>query len=171
MKKFFALLFCGFFLFAGNVLAQEADADKVKLGDDMPSITLKSESYGDVTPESLKGKVVLVSLFATWCGPCQLELAEVQKSLWPAYKDNPDFKLLVVGREHTEAELKKYNERKKFSFPLYADPGRKVYFLFADQTIPRAYLFGKDGKLVYSSVGYSKDEFRKLMDAIENALK
>lgn len=171
MKKFFALLFCGFFLFAGNVLAQEADTDKVKLGDDMPSITLKSESYGDVTPESLKGKVVLVSLFATWCGPCQLELAEVQKSLWPAYKDNPDFKLLVVGREHTEAELKKYNERKKFSFPLYADPGRKVYSLFADQTIPRAYLFGKDGKLVYSSVGYSKDEFRKLMDAIENALK
>lgn len=82
----------------------------------MPAITLSSEVYGKVTPADLKGKVVLVSLFATWCGPCQLELAEVQKTLWPKYKDCKDFKLLVIGREHTDAELKKYNERKSLPF-------------------------------------------------------
>lgn len=79
---------------------------KISLGDAMPAITLSSEIYGKVTPADLKGKVVLVSLFATWCGPCQIELAEVQKTLWPKYKDNKDFKLLVIGREHTDAELK-----------------------------------------------------------------
>ena len=89
--------------------------EKVKAGDAMPAFSLNSEVYGKVTPADLKGKVVLVSLFATWCGPCQLELGQVQKVLWPKYKDNADFKLLVIGREHTDADLKKYNERKKLS--------------------------------------------------------
>lgn len=171
MKTLVALLFCVLSLCASVSPAQEVGAGKVKLGDAIPAVTLDSEVYGTVTPADLKGKVVLVSLFATWCGPCQLELAEIQKTLWPKYGDNPEFKLVVIGREHTDADLKKYNERKKFSFPLYPDSERKVYSLFADRTIPRAYLFGKDGKLVYSSVGYSEEEFGKLMDAIEKSLK
>lgn len=119
--------------------------EKVKIGDTMPQFTLNSDVYGQVTPSDLKGKVVLVSLFATWCGPCQKELAEVQSTLYPKYKDNENFRLLVIGREHTDADLTKYNARKKFTFPLYPDPKREVFSLFADQSIPRAYLFGKDG--------------------------
>ena len=84
----------------------------------------------------------MVSLFATWCGPCQLELAEVQKMLWPKYKDNKDFVLLVIGREHTDEQLKAYNERNKFTFPLYPDPKRE-----------------------------EKEEFNHLMNTIEEALK
>ena len=94
----------------------------------------------------------------------------MEKVLWPKYKDNKDFVLLVIGREHTDEQLKKYNERKKFSFPLYPDPKREVYSLFAEKTIPRAYLIGKDGKVVYASVGYSEEEFQHLMKAIQEAL-
>lgn len=110
--------------------------EKVKIGDTMPQFTLNSDVYGQVTPSDLKGKVVLVSLFATWCGPCQKELAEVQSTLYPKYKDNENFRLLVIGREHTDADLTKYNARKKFTFPLYPDPKREVFSLFADQSIP-----------------------------------
>lgn len=145
-------------------------AQELKVGDTMPKFELKSSVYGDVKPADLKGKVVLVSLFATWCGPCQKELADVQSTLWPKYKDNKDFVMLVIGREHTDEDLKKYNERKKFTFPLYPDPKREVFSLFAEKSIPRAYLFGKDGKLLYSSVGYTAEEFQKLMETIESAL-
>ena len=145
-------------------------AQELSAGASMPSFKLNSSVYGNVNSADLKGKVVLISLFATWCGPCQLELAEVEKTLWPKYKDNKDFVLLVIGREHTDADLTKYNERKKFSFPLYPDPKREVYSLFAEKTIPRVYLFGKDGKLLHSSIGYKKEDFEHMMETIENAL-
>lgn len=146
------------------------NAQELKIGDKLPDFKLVSSVYGNVSSSSLKGKVVLINLFATWCGPCQKELAEVQSTLWPKYKDNKDFALIVIGREHTDDQLKAYNERKKFTFPLYPDPKREVYSMFANQTIPRAYLFDKEGNLVYSSIGYTEDEFSKLMQAIKENL-
>ena len=158
-------------MFVMLVAACCMQAQELKKGDLMPKFELASSVYGEIKPDDLKGKVVLINLFATWCGPCQTELAEVQKTLWPKYKDNKDFVMLVIGREHTDEQLQKYNERKQFSFPLYPDPKREVFSLFAEKYIPRAYLFDKEGKLIHSSVGYAEEEFRVLMDTIESELK
>ena len=167
-----------FFILAALLVSLQMSAQNDKpvraelaLGSDMPSFTIESSVYGKITPADLKGKVVLINLFATWCPPCQKELAEVQQVLWPKYKDNKNFKMLVLGREHTDADLEKYNQKKGFTFPLYPDPARGVFSKFADQTIPRTYLYGKDGKLFYSAIGYSPEEFAKLMEAIDGALK
>ena len=164
MKKYIVM-------FAMLVAAFCVQAQELKKGEAMPKFELTSSVYGDIKPADLKGKVVLINLFATWCGPCQTELAEVQETLWPKYKDNQDFLLLVIGREHTDEQLQKYNERKQFTFPLYPDPKREVFSLFAEKYIPRAYLFDKEGKLIYSSVGYTEEEFQILMTTIESALK
>ena len=164
MKKYIVM-------FAMLVAAFCVQAQELKKGEAMPKFELTSSVYGDIKPADLKGKVVLINLFATWCGPCQTELAEVQETLWPKYKDNQDFLLLVIGREHTDEQLEKYNERKQFTFPLYPDPKREVFSLFAEKYIPRAYLFDKEGKLIYSSVGYTEEEFQILMTTIESALK
>ena len=137
----------------------------------MPAFTLHSTVNGTVNSEDLKGKVVLINIFATWCGPCQSELAEVQKTLWPKYKDNKDFVLLMIGREHTDVELQKYNEKKGFTFPLYPDKNRAIYGAFAKNLIPRSYLVDKTGKVVYATKGYSDEEFAELMKRIEAALK
>lgn len=167
MKKFALLLVVMFFTVS---LVAQQKGKELALGSQMPQFSLNSSVYGDLNSADLKGKVVLVSMFATWCGPCQLELAEIEKELWPKYKDNAGFKLVVIGREHTDAQLSDYNRKKGFTFPLYPDPKRGAYSKFAESTIPRAYLYDKEGKLVYSSIGYSKDEFAKLLKAIEEAL-
>ena len=164
MKKYIVM-------FVMLVVAFCVQAQELKKGEAMPKFELTSSVYGDIKPADLKGKVVLINLFATWCGPCQTELAEVQETLWPKYKDNQDFLLLVIGREHTDEQLQKYNERKQFTFPLDPDPKREVFSLFAEKYIPRAYLFDKEGKLIYSSVGYTEEEFQILMMTIESALK
>lgn len=100
MKKFALLLAVMFFTVS---LVAQQKGKELALGSEMPQFSLNSSVYGDLNSADLKGKVVLVSMFATWCGPCQLELAEIEKELWPKYKDNPNFKLVVIGREHTDA--------------------------------------------------------------------
>lgn len=169
MRKIVLLL--SVVLMSLNLSAQNTEDTLVKNGDEVPAFTLNSEKYGTVNSKDLKGKVVLISIFATWCGPCQKELAEVQSTLWPKYKDNKDFVLLVVGREHTDVQLEKYNEKKGFTFPLYPDPKREVTSKFAKQYIPRAFLVDKEGKIIYNSVGFTEEEFQKLMTTIDEALK
>lgn len=169
MRKIVLLL--SVVLMSLNLSAQNTEDTLVKNGDEVPAFTLNSEKYGTVNSKDLKGKVVLISIFATWCGPCQKELAEVQSTLWPKYKDNKDFVLLVVGREHTDAQLEKYNEKKGFTFPLYPDPKREVTSKFAKQYIPRAFLVDKEGKIIYNSVGFTEEEFQKLMTTIDEALQ
>ena len=159
-------LFCAAALFSLLSFAQDNNADIVKVGDSMPAFTLHSTVNGTVNAEDLKGKVVLINIFATWCGPCQSELAEVQKTLWPKYKDNKDFCMLVIGREHTDDQLTEYNKRKGFTFPLYPDPKREVTGKFASQYIPRSYLIDKEGKVIASTVGYKKEEIAMVGDRL-----
>ena len=168
MKKY--LLSCIMLLSILSAGAQN-NGDIVKVGDTMPAFTIVSDDGTQLRPSSLKGKVILVNFFATWCPPCQKELAEIQSTLWPKYKDNDKFKLLVIGREHSDSELAKYNEKKGFTFPLYPDKNRAVYGAFATSLIPRSYLIGKNGKVIAATSGYTEEEFAGLMKEIEDALK
>lgn len=157
-------------LIAWMVQAQEADV--VKMGDAMPTFHVVSDKGETLlSTDQLKGKVVLVNFFATWCPPCQKELAAVQETLWPKYKDNGQFALVVIGREHDEAELAKYNEKKGFTFPLYPDKNRSIYAAFAQSLIPRSYLFDQEGKVIRATKGYTEEEFEELMQLIEQTLR
>lgn len=99
-------------LFISFITFFAVNAQNLKIGDSIPLFKLSS-SQKSVDTSKLKGKVILINLFATWCGPCQLELAEVEKKLWPKYSSNKNFELIVIGREHTNDELAAYNKRKK----------------------------------------------------------
>ena len=145
-------------------------AEFIVAGDKMPAFTIVSDNGSRLESATFEGKVILVTFFATWCPPCQKELAAVKDKLWPVYKDNTDFSLLVIGREHTDAELAKYNETKGFEFPLYPDKDRSIFDTFAKSSIPRSYLIGKDGKVIHVSVGYTEAEFGVVLKKIEDAL-
>ena len=132
---------------------------------------LKMQKRDDGYNIDIKDKAIFLNFFATWCPPCQKELAEMQNTLWPKYKDNKDFALLVVGREHTDADLQKYNEKKGFTFPLYPDKNRAIYGSFAKNLIPRCYLVDKSGKIIYATKGFKAEDFAELMKKIEEALK
>lgn len=123
-----------------------------------------------VKMEGLKGKVVLINFFATWCGPCMGEMPHVEKDIWGQLKSEK-LVVLAIGREHSKDELIKFNKEKGFTFLIAPDPKREVYGLFAKQFIPRNYVIGKDGRIAFQSMGYSAEEFSKMVELIKAQLK
>ncbi|HIZ86260.1 MAG TPA: TlpA family protein disulfide reductase [Candidatus Coprenecus stercoravium] len=144
--------------------------DKIKAGDNLPEFTLSSEVNGELSSAELKGKVTYLCFFATWCPPCQQKMAALRDTLYPMFENEEDFRLVAVGREHTDADLMEFDSTGKFPFPLYPDPERKVYSLFATGTIPRAYLIGRDGVVVDAETGFDRQHLAVVMDTIRELL-
>ncbi|ANH81503.1 hypothetical protein A8C56_11410 [Niabella ginsenosidivorans] len=152
--------------------AQKQVQWKAAAGAPVPGFRFLPKGQADsVSIHAYEGKVVLINFFATWCGPCRAELPRVQKEIWEVYKNNPDFALFVFGREETKEKLDSFVKRTAFTFPVLADPERKIFSQFADQFIPRNVVIDKDGKIIYQSIGYDNEEFEKLLSVLKEHLQ
>lgn len=166
MKKYLIILLCALAVMSVEAQAQD---DIVLTGQKAPDFTLKTANP-KIKLSDLKGKVVLINFFATWCGPCRQELPEVQTKIWNKYKNHPAFSLLIIAREQTMKEVNDFKVKNKFTMPFYADTDRSIYSLYAKQYIPRNYLIDKNGVVVYQSMGYTEEDFAKLLAALEKAI-
>lgn len=143
---------------------------EIRENQSLPKFSIKTEK-GILKSSDLKGKIVLINFFATWCGPCMKELPFLQKEVWEKYKDNKKFSLLVIGREHSQSEITEFKAKKGFSLPIYPDEGRSVYSLFAKEYIPRNYIVDAKGNIVYTSISFDEAEFKKMVNKLDGLLK
>lgn len=176
MKTLALLLLCALVLLGGLANAQNSDSDAdtaahTKVGDKMPAISVQETSGATFSLASEKGKVVVVNFWATWCGPCQVEMPRLEKEIWQKYKSSRDFSMVAIAREQSKETVSEFQQKHPaYTFPLAYDPHRAVYSLFADSGIPRTYVVDRRGKIVFQSVGYDADGFGSLDEAIQKAL-
>ena len=141
----------------------------IRVHDSAPEFSLTETAGNRFSLAEQRGKVVLVNFFATWCGPCRIELPELQK-LWDQHRENPEFAMLIIGREETDESLAEFIAETGHTFPIAADPERRAYELYAEQYIPRTYLISREGKVVFASVGFRDDEFQTLVAELSDQL-
>ena len=144
---------------------EREEATLTRVGQRAPQFSVTTIDGERLSLRDLRGKIVLLNFFATWCGPCMAELPRVEKEIWRRYR-GPDFIVLAVGREHTAKELIAFNRKKGFTFRIAPDPKREIYAEYADKFIPRTYLIDRRGRIAYQSVGFSDEEFRVLKKRI-----
>ncbi len=141
----------------------------VKAGDMVPDVTVTMFDGSKVSLEQLRGKVVLLNFWATWCPPCREELTHVQTEIIDRFAGRP-FVFLPVSRGEERETVAAFREKTGYDFPMGLDSTRMVYDRFASNYIPRNFLIGPDGKVLLASVGYDEEEFQELIRSIEEAL-
>jgi peroxiredoxin len=151
--------------------AQEADTcGHTRIGQIPPDFSVTTLSGQPFTLSALKGRVVVLNFFAVWCPSCRMELPELQKTVWEPFR-SAGLAVLAVGREHTASELDTFRTRYGFTFDFAPDTDRSIFRLYADKYIPRTVLVGRDGRIVFQTLGYKPGDMDTLALRITDALK
>lgn len=149
--------------------ASEEQTTLVKAGEEAPDFTVELFDGSQVTLSSLRGKVVLLNFWATWCPPCREELKRVQREIIDRFADR-DFVFLPISRGEKREAVAAFREKAGYTFPMGLDPAQTIYDRYASNYIPRNFLIDRDGRVVLASVGYDNEEFEELIRTIEKTL-
>jgi len=111
--------------------------------------SLKDLSGKTWTFSELRGKVVLVNFWATWCPPCRKEMPDLE-TLYERFAPQG---LVILGISDEEAsKVDPFVRERKVTFPILLDPGRKVNEMFVVEGIPKSFVYDREGKLVAQSI-------------------
>ena len=146
-----------------------ADTTIAGEGSMAPDFTVEMVSGEKITLSDLRGKVVLLNFWATWCPPCREELKHVQAEIIDRFKGE-EFVFIPVSRGEEKSTVEEFRKSTGYGFPMGLDPEQNIYRLYASNYIPRNFLIDREGKIVLASVGYDTDEFAELIKTIEKTI-
>ncbi|MCJ7724305.1 MAG: TlpA family protein disulfide reductase, partial [Anaerolineales bacterium] len=137
---------------------KRAQQGTVQVGDQIPDFKLsffESFSYAgkfEVNYSDLRGKVVVINFWASWCKPCEQEATELEQA-WLYYEPRNDVIFLGVDYVDTETEANLYLKKYGITYPNGPDLGTRISQLFRIKGVPETYFIDKEGELKYIQVG------------------
>jgi cytochrome c biogenesis protein CcmG/thiol:disulfide interchange protein DsbE len=120
-----------------------------------------------VDMNDLRGKVLLINFWASWCKPCEQEAAEL-RSAWHYYEERGDVVFLGIDYVDTEPEAREYLKKFDITFPNGPDVGTRISQMFRIKGVPETYFVDREGVLRYVQVGpfESESQIRAILDPL-----
>jgi thiol-disulfide isomerase/thioredoxin len=126
----------------------------VPAGDVASDFKLEDAFSGQtVSLSSLKGKVVFLNVWATWCGPCREEMPSME-TLFDELKGNKDFVMLAVSQDiKGKSVVVPYVQKNGYHFRILLDPENKIGDAYSVSGVPETFIIDRKGRIVAHHMG------------------
>jgi len=137
-----------------QALAALLPSDNKALGIRAPEFSVDDLEGKPLSLSALKGKVLVLNLWATWCGICQQEMPALDR-LYSQLKDRDDFAMLAVciDYEGDQSKVASLMEKGGYHFPVMIDPSGKLGDTYGLHGVPTTYVIDHSGRIVWSVAG------------------
>jgi cytochrome c biogenesis protein CcmG/thiol:disulfide interchange protein DsbE len=154
---------------------RRAQQGTVQVGDTISDFTLQFfdgytyQGQTKVNLSELRGKVVVINFWASWCKPCEQEAAEME-SAWKSYESGE--KVVFIGADYvdTEPEARGYLTKFNITYPNGPDLGTRISQMFRIKGVPETYFIDASGKLAFIQIGpfTSEAQIHAIIDPLIN---
>ncbi len=151
-------------LFKPNITAKTTPNSAAITG-----VKFKASNGTVINLEDLKGKIVFINFWATWCPPCLAEMPSINK-FYEQFKTDKDIVVIMVDADNNFEKALKYMARKKYKLPVYNMASKVPQNLFAG-SLPTTVVLNKEGAIVYNGVGaanYADAKFIAMINKLKN---
>jgi len=137
---------------AGLDILPVADRAIIKLGEPAPNFQLRDLNGHLITLSDLRGKVVLLNFWATWCGPCRVEMPAMEQ-LYRMFQ-RKDFEILAVSTDAQGAAITRpFQQENRLTFPILHDPDYRVGLTYGARSLPMTFLIDRLGIIRHQVFG------------------
>ena len=130
--------------------------------------TLEDLRGSMVSLKDFRGKVIFLNFWASWCGPCRIEMPAMEL-LWQVFQDD-DFVILAVDVRERRDEVSSFIEKNDYTFPTLLDSWGRVANIYSARSYPTTFLIDREGKVVGKAVGARKWASKGSFDLIKYLL-
>jgi thiol-disulfide isomerase/thioredoxin len=134
-----------------------------------PQFSLASRAGGQVSLADLKGQVVMINFWASWCGPCRQEFPALDQ-IYAKYKPM-GFTLVAINVESDKADAEKFLGATPVNFPILFDPDNTVSGKYGVSAMPTTVLVDRQGRVRWQHRAYKPGDEAKYIEQIRTALR
>jgi peroxiredoxin len=140
-------------------------------GQPAPEFALKDLQGNEVRLADYKGKIVVLNVFAHWCGPCRKEAPELEKDLWQAYRERDVVVLGVAtwAQDNPTKRAEEFAREFKLTFPVLVDAENKVAEMYRVRGVPTTFIIDREGIVREFVVGADVAAIKRAIIALLDA--
>ncbi|MGQ0810129.1 MAG: redoxin domain-containing protein [Nitrospiraceae bacterium] len=145
----------------------------LKLGDEAPAFQLRDLDGVIISLDQLRGRVVLVNFWATWCGPCKVEMPAME-TLYRSFR-RQDFEILAVSTDAQGAAVTRpFQQEMGFTFPILHDADFRIGLTYGARTLPMTFLIDRRGIIrhrIFGARDWQSPDALHLIQSMINVLE